>query len=70
MADAAPIYKPAWLQSEDVFDVFEAAGMDPPAAVEWLAGAHHNRGLAATKKHNALDKWAAHVEGLVSERPA
>jgi hypothetical protein len=46
MTATEPKYEPAWLQGDDVFDTFEAAGIDPPAAVEWLSGAHHDRGLA------------------------
>ena len=49
MVATAPEYEPAWLQGDDVFDAFEATGIDRPAAAEWLAGAHHDRGLALAK---------------------
>ena len=49
MTAPAPKYEPAWLQCGDVFDAFEVAGIDAPAAMEWLAGAIHDRGLALAK---------------------
>jgi hypothetical protein len=71
MTATAPKYEPAWLQGDDVFDAFEAAGIDPPAAVEWLAGAHNDRGLAlADDAEPSRDlfrlPWGASLDNSVS----
>jgi hypothetical protein len=41
---ASPKYKGAWVQAEEVFEMFAQAGIDRKAAAQWLEAVWHDRG--------------------------
>jgi hypothetical protein len=53
MASTASEYEPAWLQGQEVFYVFEAAGVTRPSAQQWLARTIKNRGIVADRPADA-----------------
>ena len=47
-------YKGAWLQAEEVFEMFAQAGIDRKAAAQWLEAVWHDRGCPST--------WSQHPD--------